>query len=379
MFYWLIFIFSILIVLRYSRVDYNESTFCKAYVLLIIAIGIFRDTTIGTDIRNPLGGYYVLWKDPFNANDMENVEYGFLYFSYIIKNICSSYYFYYGFIFALTMSFYYFAAKKMNINPSVFFAIFFMSSTIITSYNVIRQILALSAVVLAYSLLLYQKNLFNIEQSKRVYIVRVIIYELFVIFLSTGFHTSIIILTIIPLFSIKGIQKILSKDWILWFLLISVIFANFYYGQYIQQFVITVQSYLHIGGRAEFWTEVLEKYGDGITATHGYLTILLSGSIAILASRGRRNDLFYIGFSGFLLASLASSNLGTVGRIFNNISIFLFFYYAQIFGELVKSYKLFNIDVRWVLVALFIFDWGTGFYYTTILNNSISPYKSYLF
>lgn len=379
MIYWIVFFISLFVVLCLSKVDYDKNTLCKLYVLLIIALGVFRDTTIGTDIKTPLGGYYMLWKDPFNINDLENVEYGFLCFSYIIKFIWSSYYFYYGSIFALTMGFYFFSAKKMNINPAVFFAILFMSSTIISSYNVIRQILALSAVVLAYSLLLYKTSYFTAEQTKKLYLVQTFLYELFVILLSIGFHFSTIVLTILPLFGIKKIQNVLTKDLVLWFLLFVVVFVNFYYGKYIQQFVIIAQSYLHVGGRAEFWVDVVEQYGESIEASHGLATIIISGSIAILASRSRRNVLFYIGYCGFLLSSLASTNLGTVGRLFDNLSIFLIFYYAQIIGELLKSYKLFSFDARWLILFLFIFDWSTGFYFTTILNKSISPYQTYLF
>ena len=154
---------------------------------------------------------------------------------------------------------------------------------------------------------------------------------------------------------------------------------NFYYGKYIQQFVIIAQSYLHVGGRAEFWVDIVEQYGESIEASHGLATIIISGSIAILASRSRRNVLFYIGYCGFLLSSLDSTNLGTVGRLFDNLSIFLIFYYAQIIGEILKSYKLFSFDARWLILFLFIFDWSTGFYFTTILNKSISPYQAYLF
>ena len=183
----------------------------------------------------------------------------------------------------------------------------------------------------------------------------------------------------LPIFYIRKIQELLSKDVVLWILLFAVFCINVLYGVYIQLAVIWLQSTLHIGGRADFWISVIERFGDDIVSSHGSLTILISGSIAILASKNRRDVLFYMGFVGFLLSSLASANLGTVGRVFNNISIFLVVYYARIFGNILVSYKIKNLDLRWLVITLLLFDWLTGFYFTTILNNTVSPYKSYLF
>ena len=379
MIYWFVFLLSLIIVLRYSKVNYQKSSFCIFYVLLIVALGTFRDTTIGTDISTPLGGYYLLWKDPFNVNDIENVEYGFLCFSYFIKNIWDSYYFYYGFIFALSMAMYYYAALRMKINPAVFFAIFFMSSSIITSYNIIRQILALSAAILAYSFTIYKSENYDGEVRLFFKYKNVVIYEVLIMLLSVTIHASVLFLLILPLFHMKEVKNVLSKDIVLWILLLFAIVISLRFGEYVQQLVLLAQASLHIGGRADFWAEFLDMYGDRIASSHGVSSMIISGSIAILASRGRRNALFYIGFIGLLLTNLSSVNLGTLGRLFSNMSLFLVFYYSQIFGELLTSYRMFNVDARWIIIILFVFDWTTGFYFTTILNPTISPYKSHLF
>lgn len=378
--YWLVFFFSIFILLRYSRTDYEKSSFCKLFVLIIFLLGVFRDTTIGTDIWLSGGGsYYSIWKSPFHSVDAERLEVGFLYLSSILKSLYNSYYFYYGFIYAITIGFYFLAAKRMKINPAVFFAIFFVSSAIIGCYNIIRQTLALSAGMLAYSFCLCEVD--NIIEGKNIksFLKRVIIYEALIVLLSFGLHTSVILLCVAPLFNIKTIQTVLSKDVVLWGLLAVVVMSNLTYSELFQSYFLIFQSYFNLGERQDFWTEFIESYGDELLSSHGIGTTVISGSLAILASRGRRNNLFYIGYIGFLFFQLASVNLGPLGRIFSNLSIFLYFYYAQIFGDLLKEYNLFSIDFRWLIVSLFILLWISSFYYTTILNVSISPYQTYLF
>lgn len=378
--YIIVAVFSILILLKSSRLSLNKSLLSKLYLIIILVLGIFRDTCIGTDI-NIRGGYYDVWFSPFSSSCIEEVEYGFLLLTSLIKKINSSYTFYYGFIYFLTMLIYFLSVKKILRNPAVFFAIYFLSSSIISSFNTIRQELAL-----AFSLLVFFHCIGNVftqvtlaKANNKMLIWRLVIYELLILIISYTIHGSVLILIMLPIFYIRKIQELLSKDVVLWILLFAVFCINVLYGVYIQLAVIWLQSTLHIGGRADFWISVIERFGDDIVSTHGSLTILISGSIAILASKNRRDVLFYMGFVGFLLSSLASANLGTVGRVFNNISIFLVVYYARIFGNILVSYKIKNLDLRWLVITLLLFDWLTGFYFTTILNNTVSPYKSYLF
>ena len=377
MIYWMLFLLSLFVLFVYSRVDYTKSTFCRFYVLIIISLGVFRDTTIGTDIMLSGGGhYYALWKSPFSG--LTHSEYGFLVLTSYLKTLVNSYYFYYGSIFAMTMGMYLLAAKKFGINPAIFFSVFFVSSTITSSYNIIRQIFTLSACVLVFSYLLYDVN-FETGRNARISYFKIAIYEMLIMLLAIGFHTSAIILVLLPLFHISYIQKYLSWDAVLWILLVLVVIVRFRYSDQIQEFVIMANSVLGLGERADFWTEFIENYGDRIESSHGVGSTIISGTIAILASRGRRNILFYIGFIGLLLSNLASVNLGVVSRFFSNISIFLIFYYAQIFGEILKSYTIYKIDFRWAIVMLFIITWTYNFYKMTIMSPSISPYKTYLF
>lgn len=369
---------SWIVLLKFSNVEYKKSTFCKVFVFLIFALGVLRDTTVGTDIQMSMNShYYGLWRDPLSGNS--HAGYGFLILTVILK-VIDSYYFYYGAIFAMTMGMYFLSAKKMGINAAVFFAVFFVSSTIISSYNIIRQILTLSAAVLAYSYLIYDLDFSQWRKSRSSILKNLTIFEVIILSLTYGFHISIFILTVVPLFHLKVIQKYLSKDIVLWILLIMVVFVCTRYGSTVQSILLAIETHIDLGERADFWVEMIEMYGDNIASTHGVNTTIISGSIAILASRGRRNVLFYIGFIGFLLSQIGASGLGTVGRIFNNMSLFLFFYYAQIFGKLLIDYKLIlKENVGWVIVLLLLISWTNRFYHMTILNGSISPYATYLF
>lgn len=378
--YWIVFLLSVVILLKFSRKDYDKSWFCKIFVFIIFFLGVFRDTTIGTDIRLSGGGdYYSIWKTPFSSIQSDRLEVGFLYLTSLFKSIYNSYYFYYGAIYAITIGLYFWAAKRMKINPAVFFAIFFMSSTIIACYNIIRQTLALSAGMLAYSIILYGIDNNNGFKKSSSLFRRVAIYEILIVLLSFGIHTSVVILGVVPLFNIKTIKAMLSKEIVLWGLLAFVVIINYAFSEVIQSYFLLFQSFFNLGERQEFWAEVIEKYGDNISSSHGIMSSLLVGSLAILASRGRRNNLFFIGYVGLLLTQLASVNLGTLGRLFSNLSLFLIYFYAQIFGDLLTEYKIFGTDFRKLIVLLLILFWLSSFYFTTILNESISPYQTYLF
>ena len=134
--YWLVFLLSLFVLLKYSRVDYDKNLFCKIFPIVIFFLGTFRDTTIGTDIwLSGGGGYYYIWKSPLGSVDADRLEVGFLYLTSLLKSIHNSYYFYYGAIYAITIGLYFFAAKRMKINPAVFLAIFLLLVHLAVSFN----------------------------------------------------------------------------------------------------------------------------------------------------------------------------------------------------------------------------------------------------
>ena len=97
--YYIIAVFSLFFLLKESHS--KNSVASMLFILLVLFMGIFRDTTIGTDIALD-GGYHDIWVNPFRGLDY--VEPGFPYIVAFIKSIIPSYYFFYGFFFCTETS-----------------------------------------------------------------------------------------------------------------------------------------------------------------------------------------------------------------------------------------------------------------------------------
>ena len=105
--YVLLIILSLVVLIRNGFFNYkkhNDRSFVGCLlILLFVLVGMFRDTTIGTDIGLG-GGYNDFWLSP-NGFERE-IEPLFTYFTFVIKRISNSYYFYYSLIFFLNILFY---------------------------------------------------------------------------------------------------------------------------------------------------------------------------------------------------------------------------------------------------------------------------------
>ena len=355
----------------YGKIKNGKNPFCYFVTFMVIAVGVFRGEYIGTDIM-PVGGgsYYDLWRSPFSD---DRIEKGFVWLTYILRNMIDSYHFYYGAIYALNMYFYYLAVKRMKLNVSVFFAILLLSSTFYPSFNTIRQQLGLSIGVYLFSLLIYNPcNGYSLKKN-------IILYELGIFLLFLFSHHGLFILAIVPLFLMTPIQKVLNKDIALWSLLAATVVIIQFFGQYIQMAIIALNGVVSLGDRADFYANLVENYGDNIEASRGILSTIINGSLAILISRNKRNFLFYIGFVGLLLSSLGSVNLGTVGRIFANVDFFMCLYFTCVWFDMDTSFKPCGRLQVFALKSLRLLFWGTSFYFTIVQNESISPYKTFLF
>lgn len=369
--YYVVFVISVFILFWFGKRNIKNDWVCRFFIIIIFALGAFRDTCIGTDIMLYGGGdYYSLWKNPFHDFESDRLEYGFIILTYILKKIYNSYYFYYGSLFIINFFLYYKVAKKINVNPAVFFAILFVTCDITYSFNILRQMLGFSLGMFVF--VCFQDKFVLNRASKR--IINVLWYELFIFLISVGFHYSIFVLALLPLFIIPIIQKLLNKDVLLWGLLVSVVYIMAMYQDWIQLALLGLQRILKFGDRADFWMTQIEI--SDIEASHGIGTTIIMGSLAILISKGRRDVYFYIGFVGFLLSNLASVNLGIMGRVFLNYSLFLELYYSKIWFCIPnrKSEKIIFYSFK-ILLILF---WARAFYYGFIMVEDLSPYKSYL-
>ena len=129
------------------------------------------------------------------------------------------------------------------------------------------------------------------------------------------------------------------------------------------------------GERADFWILVTENYE--LDRSHGFVTDAINFILLIVLSHGRRNNLFKIGFLGCVLSCIAAAALGTLGRAFDNLLIFTCFYYAQNWRLFIPNSKMKAMTCGTMMLRIVF--WITGVYFTVLLNETLSPYSSYLF
>ena len=60
-----------------------------AFVIIIVLVGTFRDTCVGSDIVIGAGGYYDFWKNP--SGDERDLEPGFKCFTYFVISLLICY------------------------------------------------------------------------------------------------------------------------------------------------------------------------------------------------------------------------------------------------------------------------------------------------
>ena len=335
------------------------------FVVLILFIGGFRDATIGTDIAIHDDGYYMLWKNPFNYP--RNLETGFVFLTALIKWIFPSYYFYYSVIYILTILLFCYASKKLGINHILFLAMILIGGLLGPCFNVIRQMLALSIGLSVYAL--FWSNDLHSD-----FIKRVAKYEVAIIVAGFLFHQSLFLLTIVPFLGIRKIFDFLNKDLVLFSLLGGALFLIIAGSDYINLALFFLEG--RISGRAEFWANTYAQAGDTVEATHGYMTTLLNGIIAILLSRNNRDVYFMTGFLGLLLSGICASSLGTIGRAFDNLTVFLLLFWAKYWFQLYKSFKLHPISYGLQLSRIVL--WISSLYFTLFTNESLNPYKTFI-
>ena len=345
------------------------------FLFLIYFIGAFRDASIGTDIALNEDGYHLLWTNPFHYyRDMEK---GFVYLTYIIKTLIPSYYIYYSVIYIITLSFFCASAKRLGVNRYGFIAILFLAGYLHISFNIIRQMLAMSIALYIYSL--YFSKTFDVleNENKTRYIKNTIFFELLLLILAFTMHGSVLILSIVPLFDIKAICRFLDHDSVLFALLGLTIYISVVGHDHIIIALTFLEGYF--GSRADTYIIDYVSNSETYEASHGYITSLVNGMIAILISKGRRNKFFYLGFWGILFTEIASSGLGTIGRTFYMLQYFINLYYCQIWYKSSPKSTTYNQTKMTFVKILRVFFWLSSLYYTLLLNNSVNPYKTFLF
>lgn len=355
---------SLVLLIRNGFFNYkkeNDRSFIGVLlILLIIFVGTFRDTTVGTDIGLG-GGYSEYWQNPNGfERDLEPL---FAYFTLFIKNISDSYYFYYSLIFILNIFFYYLACKKIEVSFSLFLAILFLSSLLTPSFNVIRQMLGLSVGLYMYSVFYY---------GKPTTIRNIVIFEISIILCSL-IHTSVVLLCFIPILDIPAVSQLFSKTWFISLIAVLCILLS---SSGINQIIQLVLRFSGVfGERADMYLNVVDNFD--IERSHGFLSDLINFTLIIILSRNNRNTLFRICFCGYAFSCLSAATLGVLGRAFDNLLIFSCLYYAQNWS-VIMPYNQNKLIVIGAMLLRILF-WLTSVYFTVLQNESICPYDSYLF
>lgn len=364
--YILIIILSLFIIVRNEFYSSKRSSVRSiidfVFVAVIVLAGTLRDASVGSDIVLGSGGYHGYWQNP--SGYMRDLEPGFRWFTLFVKSISGSYYFYYSLIFALNMLFYYLACWKMKIGFPLFMAILFMAGLLTPSFNIIRQMLGLSVGLFLYSMLYYNKaaNLRNI-----------LIYEVAILLCGYLIHTSVIMLGLIPIFEIPAVGKLFSKTWFLALVAVGCVLLSEFGINQITYYVLGLSGVF--GERADAFINVVDTFG--IDRSHGFITDAINFVLIIFISKDIRNNLLKIGFLGYALSCLGAAALGTISRAFDNLVIFACLYYAQNWKNFIPLSK-FKVATVGAMFFRIVF-WLTSLYYTVLLNESINPYKTYLF
>lgn len=358
--YYIVILFSVILLAWQPRkINKDYKLIAGLYIFIVICMGVFRDTTIGTDTALD-GGYHDIWMNPFGGLDY--VEKGFQYIVAAIKWLVPSYYFFYGFFFFLTVIVYCRVAKNLKCESCVLIAVMFLSLTLVQSFNIFRQLAGLCFACLAYTFFILNKK-------------NVLLYEISILLLMFLFHRSLAILIIIPIFEIPKVQLFLDHELILWGLFVGAIVLSSIGRDYINSLILMSEGVF--GDRADHYVEFQEMYGEMIERGHGVVSDVITGSLYLLISRGRRDSIFYIGFLGLILNIFAGSFLGTIARLFLNLSVFMMLYWAKYWFEFSKGKKLFSMNN--IVKFLRVIFWITTLYYSLLTNETMAPYKSYLF
>lgn len=332
------------------------------FLLLLLFVGGFRDSTIGTDTGLDVWYYHNFIYTTFNPstwNRFTPFEPGFNLFIAIFKSVIThSYYAFYSVIFFLSYFFAARAIKRLNLNIILFFSFCFLSYFYAHSLNIMRQMLAL---YIGFYLLV----ILYIEKKQ------LWLYEICIVCLAILIHKSMFMLCLFPLFDLPCLHRVLTTKVLLIILFISLLFS-IYGGEFIGKNLIYLSGLF--GERADQYITIHEQYGMS-ERTVGYIGPILLSLCLISLPVKNRNAFFYYCFIGLCLNLITTSFLHVIGRLTLNMSFFYVVYLTQ-------NWILFDFDRRRIYVmmikVLLVIYWLNSLMGALINNPEYNPYKSYL-
>lgn len=336
-------------------IDFFKSQYIRLFALffiLIIFLSLYyyRDYNIGTDTLN----YVPIFEDIFIANNILEysaefgIELGFTAVVYFLSLFSKDHFFIFVCLTAIIYINLIAAFYKYKLSSTLFFtSLFCVFPVYFYSFNILRQIIALSFVILAVSYLLREKN-------KR--------FLLFC-FLAFLFHYSSVF--VVLFYFIYKFRYLLVKFW------------------YISVFGAFAVIYIFFG----YIVGSFDKYSgyvgvDSVTSPVGTLLNLFYISIFFIAlylkkyiSFLKSDFHFYLATYGFFVSlSLyfmvaASLNQGMVRAS-------LYFMWPSIFLILIIIKNIFNINMRYIIsCCYYLFLLSFTAYYLSNAGIEVVPYR----
>ena len=350
---YIIIIILCLFVLLKKQTGFNKCFGIFLFGVLII-VGAFRGIKVGTDTLWYYNNWLFTTFDVKSWNHFTPFEPGFNILIAFLKNVNSSYYFFYSLIFSVTLLMFLKAAKIAKVNIGYLFSFFFICYYFAFCMNIMRQMFALSiGAILLYSF--YKKN------------ISLIFYEIGVLLITLLFHHSMIILALFPIFVLVDFNRFLNTKNLLIILIVAQILSKTALPL-IQSVVLNFSGIL--GDRADFYIELLDEYG--VKQGDSWIVAFVFRLVFILLSAEKRNSIFYFSFFGLLLGTLLSS-FGDMSRITINASFFSIFYMADNWSKWSNIPKIFLLKMLYLTCAIYVL------YFSLINNPEFNPYSTMFF
>lgn len=339
MIYYISFYFISIILLLLNEI-YKSKIFI--YILLIISF-------VFSALRYDAGYDYFSYLNliTYGKNfSFENIEFLNKYLIEISRYLSypQAYYIITSFIYILFMSLGFYNLNKLDSITIVMF-IFFIGSYL-TSFDIIRQMVAVSIIFYATTNLIRKKYIISIFFS----------------FVAYGFHRSSIAFIPIILFFYFFSQKKYGLLTYFSFFIISILSSNF------------IIEILEITG---FYYSYISSGGND-TGEKTYLMLcFIVFALFVLSKTKEQTKFFWISFNLFFLGFLAYTIFLPFGYFATRISYFLFPWGFVAWSELISNSKNNKIPLK-----IFIYIFSTSIFFLTLYISSFAtenPYLNYSF
>lgn len=347
---YIIIIILCLFVLLKKQTGFNK--YFGVFLLgVLITVGAFRGIKVGTDTSWYYNNWFFTTFDVKSWNHFTPFEPGFNILIAFLKNVNSSYYFFYGLIFTVTLLMFLKAAKIAKVNIGYLFSFFFLCYYFAFCMNIMRQMFALSiGAILLYSF--YKKK------------ISLIFFEIGVILITLLFHHSMIILALFPIFVFVDFNRFLNTKKLIIILVIVQILSKTALPL-IQSVILNFSGIFN--DRANYYIDLLDEYGFG--EANSWIVAFVSCLVFILLAADKRNPIFYFSFGGLLLGILLA-NFGDMSRITVNASFFSIFYLADKWAKWSNGPKILLFKMLYLTCVIYIL------YFSLINNSAFNPYST---